>query len=233
MFFFCILLVSAQSGFSAGLKLIKSRDDELCEYMQTIFQKDFDQYGSEQFSLHEEYNWIKWTASKYLLKGGLHPQIKKVLLSKFDINNDGRRETVSLETVMIFARETDELHVLGDDTFNINKELEFTINELIKMPGIIASAEWPYRLDIKSLDVDYEFYKRNSILSLIDIYPFKINGALYLSLVEKYQVKNQPKWHVIVKYTDEQFPIGRGDRRSTSKLEHICYFDSISSKRER
>ena len=227
-----MLILLTQNGFAAGLKLIKSQNDELCNHIQSIFQKDFDNHGSEQFLLHKEYNWVAWVPGEYLLTGGLHQKVKKFMSTKIDINNDGKIETILLETRMIFAKEISELLVVGDDSYNVNTELEFTIEEMIKIPGIKASEKWPYRLDIESLNIDEEFYKGNSRLTLVDIHPFKFDGVIYLSMVRKYEVDAQPKWHVIVKYSDEQFPIGRGDRRSTSKLEHICYFDSISSERE-
>lgn len=228
-----LLILFESNGFAAGLKLIKSNNDGLCNHIKTIFQGDFDKFGSERFYLHNEYNWVKWVSGEYLLKGEDRPKLKKVKLSIFDINNDGALEVVMLETIMMFAREISELYVIGNSKFNLDKSIEFTVDDLIKLPGIKASSSWPYRLDIESLELNEEFYKRKNDLGFIDIYPFRYQGILYLSLVEKYQFYNQPKWHIVVKYTDKQFPIGKGERGETNVLEHICYFDSIASGRGR
>ena len=233
LFISAILFLLAQNGFAAGLKLIKSQNDELCNHIQSIFQNDSGEGWYDHVPSHKEYNWVVWEAGEYLLVGGLHPRITKYKSTEIDINNDGNLETIWIKNVTMFNREGDELLVVSDSMNKQDHNNEYIIEEIIKMPGIKVSGKWPYRLDIESLDLDPEFYKRNTILGFIDIYPFRFKGKIYLSLVEKYQVEDQPKWHVIVKYLDEQFPIGRGDRRATSKLEHICYFDHISSDRER
>jgi uncharacterized protein len=74
--------------------LVMSKDDCVCRHMLKIYNKDLNKYGEIEYDQHEEFKAIKWEKQKssfdFFGDGRLNEY--DLLISRFDINNDGSPE---------------------------------------------------------------------------------------------------------------------------------------------
>jgi len=92
--------------------LVMSKDDEVCQYMEELYNTDLRKKGKVILEDHEEYNAIKWdeNISIYALDGSLvSGWYAPAKYSIYDINNDGQDEMVISDTGNISGRLYDVL----------------------------------------------------------------------------------------------------------------------------
>ena len=91
-----ILLVLPVVVWGDEYVLVMSKEDNVCQHMLGLYNEDLRKYGKIQYDEHEAFTVIKWEEKKYYTT---YPDGKKhyiddgsVLMSRFDINNDGKEE---------------------------------------------------------------------------------------------------------------------------------------------
>jgi len=99
--FAAVIIVLGTVCYADEYVLVMSKDNDACLHMLRIFNVDLKKAGFIEFDRHEEFTTIKWeTKRRYsVTKGGERnyddPATREnVLMSVFDINNDGRKEVV-------------------------------------------------------------------------------------------------------------------------------------------
>lgn len=205
-------------------ELLMSKDDGLCQHVQMAFREDIKKNVFPKPNRYKVYDWAKWEVGYYYLNT---PTDRIVILqSSFDIDNDGKLETVVNYLNRIDWERSEELLVFDNPAPDFNSGLIFTDEEYNQLSGVKSSKEWPYKIQTNLFDADPEYHEKNNILGSITIHPLFYKDKYYLSLIGKSKADDRPNWHIIALYSNEHFMIGGDDPRKTSKLEHLCYFDT-------
>lgn len=89
------LALWSSACFADEYVLVMSKDDCVCQHMLKIYNEDLKKYGEIKYDQHEEFKAIKWEKQKAYFEPG-ESLLKEVdiLISKFDINNDGSQEII-------------------------------------------------------------------------------------------------------------------------------------------
>lgn len=93
-----VLLTSI--SFADEYVMVMSKDDNVCKHMLKLYNDDFKKNDVIKYNQHEEFNSIKWekrrvySINKKGEKDYDYPIKETMLLSSFDINNDGKDEIV-------------------------------------------------------------------------------------------------------------------------------------------
>ena len=96
-----VLLISPITSQADEYLLVMSKEDQVCQHVWSLYNKDLKDHGKLILENHEEYSWLKWNKNITIVGADGHstyvgnPILK---LAVFDINNDRKDETV------IFAR---------------------------------------------------------------------------------------------------------------------------------
>lgn len=207
-------------------ELLMSKNNDVCKHVQMLFQEDIKKHGFPKPNHHKEYNVDKWGVGYYYIDTPTDRIVN--LIASFDIDNDGKVETVVNNLNKIGWERSEELFVFDGPPPDFGSGLIFTREKYNQINGVKFSKEWPYKIHTNLFDADKEYHETNNILKAINIYPFLYKGKYYLSLIEKEKTDERPSWHMVALYSNEQFVIGGSDPRKTSKLKHVCYFDTNS-----
>jgi hypothetical protein len=91
-----IFIFLSSISFADEYVLVMSKDDNVCQHMLKLYNDDLKKYGEIKYSQHKEFNTIKWEKRNYLLSmfSGKMKGDQPILISKFDINNDGKPEII-------------------------------------------------------------------------------------------------------------------------------------------
>ena len=225
--FVLILTLLSSACFADEYVLVMSKDDCVCQHMLKIYNKDLKEYGETKYDQHEEFRAIKWEEKKYYRmkdEQELHSNRKKrdvVLTSQFDINNDGKMETVIKdEKVWLKGIPADSLYYFTGEISEYFKDEEFDATVLENAPGVIGTGgagfdgnvyflkELP-KISVGTVGTK-EAYSHYMIGGYFYINPFLYNGTYYIDMKDRQHRPGQ--WLVILKYTQENKP------------KDICYY---------
>lgn len=201
--------------------LVMSKDDNLCKHMQKIYNDDLKKFGSVQYKLHSEFNWISWMEKKIKLRPAAYPNAvwdKDAKNALFDINNDSQEELI----------------VYSESTLS-NYEVYiydiFPSKYLSALDGIIDGKKY-YSNRLKSLnsndgtpqnvcDISEEDLAKlpNKMKTHIDF--VKARGDKYVYFVGGQQNINFVKFNDRF-YIEFEGPRGVGPNEKYSSVEHYC-----------
>lgn len=124
-------------SFADEYILVMSKDDNVCKHILKLYNDDFKKYGAVKYDQHDEFNAIKWERKRvYKInekgeKDYYYSVKETMLLSNFDINNDGKEEIVikSYESGL-HAIPSDQIYIFNksdvaqfSDSIQLNQEL--------------------------------------------------------------------------------------------------------------
>ncbi len=215
------LLFIPSLGFADEYVLIMSKNDNLCKHMQEIYNDDLKRFGSVQYKLHPEFNWIRWMNKKIKLRPAAEPNTIwdiKAKIVLFDINNDSKEELVVYSKSMLS----------GYEVYNYDI---FPSKYLSTLDGIIDGKKY-YSDELKSLnsndgtpqnvyDISEEGLKLISkrMRSFVD--SAKARGDTYEYFVDGQQNINFVKFNDRF-YIELEGPRGVGPNEKYSSVEHYC-----------
>lgn len=217
-----ILLVLPVVVWGDEYVLVMSKEDNVCQHMLGLYNEDLRKYGKIQYDEHEAFTVIKWEEKKYYTT---YPDGKKhyiddgsVLMSRFDINNDGKEEIV-LKFNQFFKRDfADSLYFFKSEYLDYFKD-EVDVNGLyLKATGKMGTMAFKANVyQLKELPKallpagpgypEAKFYY--SLGGLFFINPFLFKGNYYIDMKDDTDIE---KWLVILKYTKD------------NQLKDICYY---------
>jgi hypothetical protein len=118
-----ISIFLSSTSFADEYVLVMSKDDNVCQHMLKLYNDDLKEYGEIKCSQHREFNTIKWEERTYfcLFDGKMKTDIP-ILISRFDINNDGKPEIIVKDYRRgLKGRDSDRVYVFreGDLARNI------------------------------------------------------------------------------------------------------------------
>lgn len=149
-----------------------SQNDELCHFMEKIYNDDVQKDGMMHFDRHVEYNWLNWKKRIFKKENNSSRREYSFGIDYFDINNDGNVETVLFRRKYVREQMYDEVIYFFDD--NKNDYASMTRDELFEKK--IA----------KAFDTQGNYPLMNSS-ALAHIYgyilrPFKFKDQYYISV---------------------------------------------------
>jgi len=215
------LLFMPSLGFADEYVLVMSKDDNVCQHMLKLYNDDLKKYGSVQYKLHSEFNWIRWMDKKIKLRPATYPNAVWDIDAKtvlFDINNDSQEELI----------------VYSESTLS-NYEVYiydiFPSKYLSALDGIIDSKKY-YSNVLKSLNSNdgtpqnvYDISEAglaklpNKMKTHID--SVKARGDKYEYFVGGQQNINFVKFNDRF-YIELEGPRGIGPNEKYSSVEHYC-----------
>jgi len=225
--FFLVLFFLSSISFADEYVLVMSKDDNVCQHMLKLYNEDLRKYGEIKYDQHEEFNAIKWEEKKYYMmregKKEYPPSYASnmpALMSRFDINNDGKEEVVIKTEGMLHGIVTEQLfYFRGKDSAYFNNEEGFDTKILYDKAtgrvgggvGFEANGYGLKELPKISIGVvgDKEAYAHYVVGGHFYIDPFIFNGTYYIDMKDK-QLGIR-KWLVILKYTKD------------NQIKDVCY----------
>ncbi|MCL4536255.1 MAG: hypothetical protein M1610_01480 [Nitrospirae bacterium] len=225
-----ILLVLPVVVWGDEYVLVMSKEDNVCQHMLGLYNEDLRKYGKIQYDEHEAFTVIKWEEKKYYTT---YPDGKKhypmslpdtVLISKFDINNDGKEELVVKDTVPVRGRPSESLYYLKNEDSVYFKDDEVDVKILYdKATGAVGTgAGGAFKANVYFLKKlppfgirDIEPFKGHlryySLGGWFILNPFVFKKAYYISMMDNDPSENK-KFLVILKYSKD------------NQLKDICYY---------
>jgi hypothetical protein len=224
-----------KKGTTDEYTLVMSKDDNMCQQMEKIYNGDLRKYGKLKYNQHEEFKAIKWEEKKYyrILEGKRDYPLRPydtsttVALSRFDINNDGKEEVVIKKESMLYGILTEDLFYFKDeDLANFNNKDGFDIKILYdratgRVGGGAGFEGNTYELkELPKISVgiilDKETYSHPIVGGHFYLNPFRLKGSYYVDMkdevpYDKYRVYSG-KYLVILKFTEDNL------------LKDVCYF---------
>ncbi len=217
-----VLLLFPSISFADEYVLVMSKEDNVCQHMLGLYNEDLRKYGEIKYDEHEEFKAIKWEEKTFYLTtpdGSRIEHKEKMLLSMFDINNDGSKEIVTkIEDSLrgqkeysldIFRKED---HKYFENEFDMRKN----INKRIGTVGIFDRYNYPLKelpakepVPPNGYKSGYKYWNYYSMGPLFYVEPFLLNKTYYIDMRSDHD--GYP-WLVIVKYTKE------------NSLKDICYY---------
>lgn len=213
--------------------LVMSKDNDACLHMLRIFNADLKKAGSIEFDRHEEFTAIKWeTKRRYsITKGGEKdyddPATREnVLMSVFDINNDGRKEVVlKFYQRGLHGIPSDDIFVFRKDDSVLFDEGVGSYKDLQKASVILGGAfdRKPFESNIyklkeippadivpslgteKNVQVDY------SLGGWFYLNPFVYKNVHYLTMTDR-ELGDPARWLVIFKLGPDNL------------IKDVCYY---------
>lgn len=209
--------------------LVMSKDDSVCQHMLKIYNEDLRKHGKIEYDQHEEFTAIKWEEKKYYTTfpdGKKHysmsPQ-ETVLISRFDINNDGKEEVVVKKESFFKGISSENLYYFKGENADSFKNTEFDVYLLhTKAAGSIDSGpgntyklkELPQFLYLGIGDKESKAYY--SLGVYLYLYPLFFKGTYYLDMKDEVPSDIQgiysSRFLLILKYSKDNQP------------KDICYF---------
>jgi hypothetical protein len=199
--------------------LIMSKEKSVCQNMLLLYNDDLKKYGEIQYAEHEEYMSIKWEQRKaFSFYNGIKDPTD-VMMSIFDINNDGKEEIVIKWTGSLGGYPTDSIHIFSKDDMELFVS-EFNFNVIRRQIGNIGIDE-PFKNNSYDLTEMPPIQiivlgKKNEIKyamgRLFSFHPFKFKGKYYIEMRDDYDNPGGTKFLVIFQYLDNR------------KLKDVCYY---------
>ncbi len=225
--------------------LVMSKEDNVCQHMHKLYNEDLRKYGEIKYDEHEEFKAIKWEEKKYYWHGVIDNIEKRgtVLLSKFDINNDGKDEIIIKdEHEGVRGIDSDRLYIFREKDYDFSQD-EITLGKAFADKAIGA---WGYVFNRKPFEGNvYSLYELPPYKIWIDptsanknfkfyyalggwfyFHPFFYKGKYFTSMndrlpgtAERWRLDpayEENKWEVILQFTPE------------NQLKDTCYFLKVS-----
>ncbi len=216
-----IFVFLSSISFADEYVLVMSKDDNVCQQMLKIYNDDLKKYGGIEYKLHKEFSTITWEEKKcYSLDKGFK-HYADVLMSKFDINNDGDREIViKEESVSIRGIEGQSIYFFRKEDSEYFKGDEFDMSVFRRANGKLKTTvgdsyelkELPQFLYLGIGDKEAKSYYTLGIY--IYLHPFFFRGNYYLDMNDNVHNKGiySTKFLVILKY------------KGNNQISDTCYF---------
>ena len=226
---FFIFLASV--SFADEYVLVMSKDDNVCQHMLKLYNDDLKQYGEIRYSQHKEFNTIKWEKRNYLYSfDDITTADIPILISKFDINNDGKPEIIVKDYGRgLKDRDSDRYYVFRESELNyfqngvtINdafknraigiwgdfgkKPFEANVYELLEIPG-------PEMLEFEGRRIPVKYF----LGGWFYFHPF-LFGKKYFISMNDWQRDLVEKWEVVLSFTPE------------NQLKDTCYFIKVCGR---
>lgn len=210
--------------FADQYVLVMSKDDNLCQHMGELYNKDLRKNGKVILKNHPEYNWLTWKEKATFKKERDEYDTNSPLSYQkelFDINNDGKNETVLFRRTYATNRleyQADDLSYVKDG-YQINYDEDTrlklnTENRLVNLNG-----DRGYKLSKLPDQTTYQ--------SIFLIRPFKYKKRVYFSFFGNIDIDTpyDCPWQEDVKNdinAKNGVVITRYDSNNT--LQDVCYF---------
>jgi len=217
--------------------LVMSKDNDVCLHMGMLFNRDLKKYGAIRFDKHEEFNAIKWERKRaYNINekgerdyGERTLSQDTMLLSMFDINNDGTKEIViksdgpkinRIPSDIIYAFKQQDSKYFDDFKYGINRNHDVLSKAIIIWGGAYGRPPFndgyflneipPFEI-APELGDEKNVVIRNVLGVRFFFNPFLYNETYYSTMTSNHleQVAN---WLVILKNTPD------------NKVQDVCYY---------
>lgn len=225
---FPVVIFASSIVWADEYVLVMSKDDNVCQHMLGLYNEDLRKYGEVKFDEHEEFNRIKWEEKKYYTTfpdGKKHYPVypydlkTNVLMTRFDINNDGKEEVVIKDTNSLSGRPSESLYYFKNEDSHYFNDEEVDVNIAYnKATGAVGTGGFKsnvYRL--KELPQISEIIggKEEKLFYVMGgwfyVKPFVFNDAYYIDVRDD-DPSDIKKFLVVLRYT------------SGNQLKDICYY---------
>ena len=226
-----VLLLFPSITFAGEYVLVMSKEDNVCQHMLGLYNEDLKKYGEIKYDEHEEFKAIKWEVKRYFTT---YPDGKKdysimdyrsVVMSRFDINNDGKEEIVIKFIGEWKGSPADSLYFFKSEYSDYFKD-EFDVNGLyLKAIGAAGTmvdtmafrGNAYYLKELPKIPIGIisgkEAYSHYSLGGWFFVNPFVFKEAYYINMRDN---SSEAKFLVILKYTKDNQP------------KDICYYLKVS-----
>jgi len=220
-----ISIFSSSISFADEYVLVMSKDDNVCQQMLKIYNDDLKKFGEIKYDLHKEFSTITWEEKKcYFLDNG-YKHYTNVLMSKFDINNDGNEEIVIKdESVRIYGIDGHAIYFFKTKDSEYFKGNEFdgavfrrAVGKLTTTVGkLYELKELPQFLYLGIGDKEAKSYYTLGIY--LYLHPFFFKGNYYLDMNDNAHNKGiySTNFLVILKYS------------GNNQISDTCYYLKVS-----
>lgn len=199
--------------------LVMSKDNELCNHMLQIFNKNLKEYGwrgDENHENHEVFKRVPWQNARFSSVNNGRIEYTDVEGALFDFNNDGVKDFV--------VRFKSSLS-------NVRADLMFIFDaEVVRRADKLVSSElWNAE---NRIDIAGSVYYLSSPLAgkaeaLWILSPFVYNEISYLFMRPVFEEKSTMSGYAVIsKYSSGKFV----NRDMSGKMEDICYYQRNREK---
>lgn len=227
LFLVFVLFLFPSISFADEYVLVMSKEDNVCQHMLKIYNEDLKKYGGIKYDEHEEFKAIKWEKKRYFTT---YPDGKKdysimdyrsVVMSRFDINNDGKEEIVVKFVGEWKGSPADSLYFFKKEYSDYFKD-EFDVKDLyLKAIGKVGTMVFEgnsYALkELPKIFIgiigDKEAYNHYSLGGHFYVDPFVFKEAYYINMRDD---SSEIKFLVILKYTKD------------NQLKDTCYYLKVA-----
>jgi len=202
---FLSFVSSLSQGQPSNAALTKGAELPLCQLALSEAQRllsDGPPIGRPTFAPQLEWRQVSYT---FLNDRGERHQIEAQAI-EFDIDNDGRPETLLRESTLLRSETGDFLFVFKDRKAPSSLQDVVTLRERTSWTGIYSYTPWPY------MELG---------LSLVDISPFSFEGHNYVLLVDAHFGRLVGRSMLIVEYRGVAKAI-TGSEYPTDDFKTIC-----------
>lgn len=225
-----VLLLLPSIGFADEYVLVMSKEDNVCQHMLKLYNEDLRKYGEVKYDEHKEFQAIKWEKKRYfqMLEG--EKDYLGALISRFDINNNGKEEIVVIGETYLRSISFDTLYFFKKEDSGYFKD-DFDVKIFDKAIGKVGMGGAGFMsnfYDLKELPQflyigvgDKEAKAHYSLAGYFYIKPFIFKGTYYIDMKDedplRFEDTSEPKkWLVVLKYTKDNQP------------KDICYYLKVS-----
>jgi hypothetical protein len=216
--------------------LVMNKDDNVCQHMIKLYNDDLKKYGEIKYDQHKEFNAIEWENRNYLFSFDGKTKFKRpVLISKFDINNDGLIEIIILDKKQTLRGiDSDALYIFKDKAIDYNKN-NIMINENFSNKAI---GEWGKASNRKPFHFGKYFLqeippqhklprlgnKRKEPISIT------LNGFFYFNpfIYDKVFYVAMTEWDRHQRETEKLLVVIK--LNSDNQIKDVCYFQNKMTK---
>ena len=226
---FPVVIFASSIVWADEYVLVMSKDDNVCQHMLGLYNEDLRKYGEIKYDQHKEFIAIKWEKQKSYFESYEAKGLKEhdTLISKFDINNDGKPEIIIKdEHRTVRGIDADGLYIFRENDFNDFKD-KVVINQDFADKAVGA---WGYVFNKKPFRANV--YRLNELSTKYYLggwfyfHTFFYKGKYFTSMndrlpdtAEKWRAPEyeENKWEVVFQFTPE------------SQLKDVCYFLKVSN----
>ncbi len=223
LFLVFVLLLFPSISFADEYVLVMSKEDNVCQYMLKLYNEDLKKYGEVRYDEHEEFTAIKWEEKRYYTtrhgkKDYSIMDYGSVIISRFDINNDGKEEIIVKEEGSLKGILSENLYYFkGEDSDYFKDEFDIkilynkAIRKLAFTGGFYDLKELPQFL---YLGIGGKEVKGHYLLAgHFYINPFAFKETYYIDMKDNEEIGN---FLVILKYTKD------------NQIKDVCYYLKVS-----
>jgi hypothetical protein len=231
-----IFVFLSSISFADEYVLVMSKDDNVCQHMLKLYNDDLKKYGEIKYSQHKEFNTIKWEERNYLYSFDDETKTDiPILISKFDINNDGKPEIIVKDYRRgLKGRDSDRFYVFREGDLNYFQN-GVTINDDFANKAIGIWGDFgkkPFEANVYSLYAlpAFEIFTIPETKESLKFYyslggwfyfhPF-LFGKKYFISMNDWQGDLAEKWEVVLSFTPE------------NQLKDTCYFIKVCGRNDR